>query len=176
MIVREGYHNVMKRELKKAGIKALIFPMIMLILFIIFVISGPGLTLDIPENATMLTMLPWGSSLSYQFLMVIFVLISQWCFSLFLIFLTFSIIPFVKKFYLVLLYSFISINLFNYIISIIGKSIFTITNIYPENVYEVMMTDSILRTLVTLPLCLIVSIVIYFIVYRNKDKVVLKRD
>lgn len=176
MVMRMGYKKAVKKELFSASKKAFIFPIIMFILFIIALITGPGISLDCPPSSSFLTLPPWGNDLVYQCSMVLFVLLCEWLFSIFIIFITFLITLIFKKFYLVAIYTFIIVNIFNYLIGLSAPYIEKIIHIYPENVYELMMTDSIPRALVTMLFCLSTMFVIFYVVYKNKDLVMLRHD
>lgn len=176
IVIRQGYEKTVRKELISGYLRGFILPVTMLIIFMIIMVSGPGLTLDKVENSYFLLSPPWGNDVINNFKMVAFVLMSQWLFTIFLVNVTYSLIPFLKKFYLVMISGFICVNVFNYAISIISPLIKKSIGVYPENVYETMMSDSVLRTLITLGICLIVSNIMVYLVYRKQDRVVLNHD
>lgn len=173
IVLRKGYSktclNVMGHCYKKC---LLLMPLFLLILFCIISFSLPTESIE-GGGGNLVSGIPWDNFYS-PFMHVMIVIVINFFYGIFITNLALFASRYTKKFYLVLLYTFLLMNLFNFGVSfVISPMLGGMLQVSLGNVFSIMMPNSIALAELTLGICLIISGLMCYFAYRNKERVLL---
>lgn len=179
ILLKKKYNKFITKEIINSYLKSiLIFPILSVFVFLIGII-GFGDKISILDSSLPILYLPVGlvNSPYIYYLRTIFLLV---LYSIFIINIALILMQFVKKYYLLIISSFIVINAINFIMSNILIIISKIVNsgtLYEfainTNIYDGYSPESKLSiAFITIGIYTIISFLIIFILYKKKERLI----
>lgn len=170
MILRKGYKQTMLSMIFRCYKMALFFPLVMLVFYGVCFLIAPRIVTDSNSLGTFLLTNPFGTDGIVVLKNIGVVLLLQYLFAIFVVNISLFSIRYSKKFYLSLLFTFLLLNICNYVMVDVGVSLLHVRG---EYLFELMMTNEIANAKLTFLLTLPLSFILCFLAYVKKERVVI---